>query len=491
MLAWLNVWPIQEVRRDADEAGLLLAITAHHAEHYNTVGLAVGWAATYLREEVLGTPDEMERRGLMRAARDVWRLRDLVRSARAGIYNVESDGNQLHFEFAQDPRIEALDNLLDLASDLQDAETLRSRMRSTVPMQELREYVGVSGASVSWESVENSIKDGFRTAAEVMVSGMRRVSALDSLSVGEFKLGEALSVWQELLAVALYRNLCMQAGAVNPMVTAPARTQAELLHDLAPSGVPDSSLKPIIEFLAFDPQRDEDPCLTPLISTTHGLVAMSSLIVPASPERNILAKARQNPASFGEIGNHIGDIGPFSVRQALERVPNTRVITKVPVRKLDGQSLGDLDVVALDVADKVIAIFEVKWQLDPDGAKELDKAEQQAEAGQAQIRRLRPFVESGQAGTRWPTDWPDLDDFEWYWFVITGNVIPMARAKVGDVPARSNRILTMMALREGAHLREVCNLFASPTLPTEGEQFIVETSEERVGFYVISVRRPS
>jgi hypothetical protein len=496
LLAWLNVWPVQEFRQTAAEIGPELAVATRHAELYNTVGLAVRWAETYLRETVLGTSEEMERRGLARCATDAWQVGDLLRSSRAGVYEFSSDGNDLHFEFARDPDIEALDNLLDLVWELHKTEQLRIRLRGedgseAVPIDELRAYVRASEAGVPWEAVEDRIKEGFRVFAEKMVTGMRRVSAPDSLGIDGFRLGEALAVWRELLAAALYRNMCILAGTVNPLVSAPARPSVQLLTDLAPSGVDPSVIERVVRFLTFDPDRDEDPCLAPIIRTDHGLVPMSSLIAPGSPERNILAKARSDPDLFGRIGQQVGRIGPATVGEALKRVPGVRVATEVKVKGPDGQSLGDLDAVAVDEADRLVAAFEVKWQLEPDGAKEIDKVEAQAEEGQAQIRRLRRPVESGKAPIRWPQGWPSLEGFEWRWFVITSNVIPITRIASGDVPARSHKVLTMMALRARSPLREVCDMFCNPALPEEGKQYLVETSTRRIGPYTITVRAPS
>jgi hypothetical protein len=58
LLAWLNVWPVQELRQTSREIGLQLGVATHHAELHNTVGLALRWAETHLRETLLGTSDE-------------------------------------------------------------------------------------------------------------------------------------------------------------------------------------------------------------------------------------------------------------------------------------------------------------------------------------------------------------------------------------------------------------------------------------------------
>jgi hypothetical protein len=496
LLSWLNVWPVQEFRQTAAEIGPEMAVVTRHAELYNTVGVAVRWAETYLRETVLGTSEEMERRGLARSATDAWFLADLLRSTRAGVYDFTSDGNRLQFEFARDPDIEALDNLLDLLWELYKTKQLRTKLRGEdgsepVPIAELRAYVSASEAGVPWETAQDPIKEGFRLFAEKMEAGMRRVSASDSLVIDGFRLGEALAVWRELLAAALYRNMCILAGTINPLVVAPARPLVQLHKDLGPSGVDHAVIENVVRFLTFDPGRDEDPCLSPVLRTDRGLVPMSSLIAPGSPERNILAKARSDPGLFGRLGEQVGRIGPATVGEALRRVPGVHVATEVKVRGQDNQSLGDLDVVAVDQDDRLVAVFEVKWQLEPDGAKEIDKVEAQAQDGQAQIHRLRRPVESGQATIRWPQGWPALEGFQWRWFVITSNVIPITRVSSGDVPARSHKVLTMMAVRSGSPLREVCDIFASPALPEEGKQYLWETSERGVGPFTISVRAPS
>jgi hypothetical protein len=231
LLAWLNVWPVQELRQTASDIGLQLAVAKRHAELHNTVGLAVRWAETYLRQTILGTSEGMERRGLMRRATDAWAVGDLLRGARAGVYEFRSEGNDLHFDFARDPGIEALDNLLDLVSELDDSEQLRARLRGedgseAVDFDALRAYVNASGGSVPWEKVEGPIKSGFRMFADKVATGMRRVSAPDSLPMGGFRLGDALAVWKELLAGAFYRNMSLMAGSCSPLVAAPARTSS-------------------------------------------------------------------------------------------------------------------------------------------------------------------------------------------------------------------------------------------------------------------------
>jgi hypothetical protein len=80
--------------------------------------------------------------------------------------------------------------------------------------------------------------------------------------------------------------------------------------------------------------------------------------------------------------------------------------------------------------------------------------------------------------------------FDWRWFVITSNVIPVTRV-TEDVPARSHKVLTMMALGAGVPLRRVCELFGSPPLPQEGQQYLIETSTRTVGPYTITVPAPS
>jgi hypothetical protein len=162
----------------------------------------------------------------------------------------------------------------------------------------------------------------------------------------------------------------------------------------------------------------------------------------------------------------------------------------VKVRDQNGRPAGDLDVVSIDPVENLIAVFEVKWQLEPDGASEIDKVEIQATQGQAQLARIASGLANGSLRVKWPPGYPDTSTYKWEWFVITSNVIPVVRGTSGTILARSHRVLTHMALRVGASLREVCDLLAKPAIPPTADERVLESISHRFWNYEITVRRP-
>lgn len=498
MLGWLNVWPIQELRSTMADVGPMAAVFLRHAELHNTVGVGVTWLLRHLSDRAHPSPStEDERQTFARTATDYWSMMDLVNGARGGVYAFSSQGHNVHFEFAGDMRLEALDGLLGLVDEMALADSVRAGFEgltaedTSASLPSVHIHLTTDGIDVPWEEADEALRMRFRRRAGILVESLHRTDVPEELLLGNFSFGQALAVWRELLSPALYRDACLMLGSHNPLVACPALSLEDLAAALEVTGVPRPKIQAVLDFLTFDVQSDTDPCLAPLIPVGDLVAPMSALISPSSPERNILAKLRTDTARFGPIGDALGSIGETAVRKALENVPNVRVASQVKVYDHSKGIAGDLDVVIVDLDDRLVAVFEVKWQLDPDGAKEIDKAEAQAEAGQTQIRRLSSGLRDGSLVVAWPADWPDVGAWEWQWFVVTSNIIPLTRTSPRDAPARSHRLLTRMALRAGEPLRRVCELLSDPPLPEEGKEFLVETRTHSLGPYTVSVRRPS
>lgn len=498
MLGWLNVWPIQELRSTMADVGPMAAVFLRHAELHNTVGVGVTWLLRYLSDRATPSPStEDERQMFARTAADHWSMMDLLNGARGGVYAFSSQGHNVHFEFAGDMRLEALDGLLCLVDEMALADSVRAGFEelniedTSASLPGVHMHLTTDGIDVPWEEADEALRMRFRRRAGVLVESLHRTDVPEHLLLGDFSFGQALATWRELLSAALYRDACLMLGSTNPLVACPAFSLEDLVAALEITGVARPKIQAVLDFLTFDVQNDTDPCLAPLIPVGDLVAPMSALISPSSPERNLLAKLRTDTARFGPIGEALGRIGEATVSKALESVPNVLVASQVKVYDHSDRAAGDLDVVVVDPDDRLVAVFEVKWQLDPDGAKEIDKAEAQAEVGQAQIRRLSSGLRDGSLEVDWPADWPDVGGWEWQWFVVTSNVIPLTRTSPGEAPARSHLLLTRMALRAGEPLRRVCELLSNPPLPEEGKEFLVQTSTHSLGPYTVSVRRPS
>lgn len=493
LLAWLNVWSVQEMRETAQEMGPLMAAHLRHAELHNAVGTGVAWLLTYLRDNPHSSgSQDMERRGFARRASEIWSLRDLIKGARAGAYEYGADGYALHFDFAGDIELEALDTMLELAEELMRVEQTRSALQDSpgVTDQSLQQLLISHGIEISWENASDDIKSGFRERSRILSRELRRFDLPGDIQFKGFTLSEAIAVVDELYAASCYRHVCLMMGAQNPQVACPAATRDELVEELRITNVASTSIVGVVDFLTFDVEKDSDPCLAPIIPVGNRLAPLSELITPGAPTRNLLAKLKADPSQFGTAGKEVGRVGTRTVAEALSRVPKATIATEVSVRDTQGQSAGDLDVVAADAEDKVIVVFEVKWQLEPDGATEIAKVELQALQGQRQLERIADGLANGTIHAKWPAGFPAPSDWEWKWFVVTSNIIPVVRLQSETVVARSHRVLTMMALRNGSRLREVCELLEKPPIPPTADEQYLESITRRFWDYDITVRRP-
>ncbi|HEY5435760.1 MAG TPA: hypothetical protein VIK13_11050, partial [Candidatus Limnocylindrales bacterium] len=167
----------------------------------------------------------------------------------------------------------------------------------------------------------------------------------------------------------------------------------------------------IQDLLTLDLERCSDPCLTPLIPVGQAIVPMSSLIVPGSPLRNFTALLQLDPGRFGVAGRALGQLGIATVSETLRRVPEAHVATNVDLVTVTGVRVGDLDVVLVDPANRCLVIFEVSWQIGPDGGFEVGKAERKAVEKRAQVSHNRAHLAAGTARAEWPPGWPDITGF--------------------------------------------------------------------------------
>lgn len=85
MLAWLNVHPVVEQWKLAEEIGPVAAFVESAAEFQNPVGVATGWVTRYMQGagKPAGTSVE-DRLAVMTLARRYWVLRNALSEVRQG-----------------------------------------------------------------------------------------------------------------------------------------------------------------------------------------------------------------------------------------------------------------------------------------------------------------------------------------------------------------------------------------------------------------------
>lgn len=478
LIAWINAQSSLDSLKLAQEIGPVAAGMTATAATHNTIALSCRWALQYAGSGT-GTqePSCDDRQALLKRAETVWSLRDLIRSTRAGAYSFESQGRTVHFAFAGDRRFDTLDRLLDVVRSLDKADFSRPDPR------ELRKRLEASPVQ-SWRNTNEAIRILWRAAARAALDSHDSVFS-DSTELAGYTIGDLKAVWVELSAYAMHHQRGLLAGPKETFWACPHLAQKEIVDLLRPSGIPAAQIAAVIDDATFDPERNDDPCLAPLLPVDAGLAVPSSLIIYSGPERNALMLARQNAPIQGRLANDLGRYGSAQVAGLFEGYP-FKVAKGIKLFRSNKSVAGDLDVVVLDPSDRVVLVFEVKWHLPVDGAREINAALARAMDGQRQARAIRAGLEAGHLRPRWPQGWPDPTGWHWHWFILTNDVLPVIDT-MAEPEIRSHQLLFHIvgrAAKDGG-LRNVADRLREPPSPP-AELCQLTTTESRFGSYLVS-----
>ncbi|MBF6604137.1 MAG: hypothetical protein IVW53_14785 [Chloroflexi bacterium] len=475
MLAWLNTHPVVEQRKRIATEGPLFAAFATTRAHHNQVGVAVGWTTEHMTgSRRARASTEQERVALFDLAGRHWLIRNLLAEVRQGVRRYEADGTRIVLRYDGDNRLDALDRLLGLVDDLDSIADPPTFADGRLPR-----WLAGGGRDVPWRKVPLWAKEQYRTFAARLIDGYPSYLPGD-LDVGGFTMAEATRVWVELMARGAQMHACTLHGSVNASVVVPMLVAGDLIDELAEASAVDvQRVGALANLLTLDLRRRPDPCLTPLVPIAGDrLVPMSSLIIPSSPIRNLTALLQRDPASFGKAGNLLGLLGARTTAATLGRLSGARVETGVKVLRDGGSQAGDLDVVAYDPSEGTMVIFEVMWQIDPDGSAEVARSEERAHEKRAQVARLRSEMDGGQATARWPASWPDCSSVRARWFIVTPNVLPVRIVEPDGITIRSHQMLARM-LRAGASVSDLIRLLDDPPHPPSE---LLQTQWKRVRY---------
>ena len=215
---------------------------------------------------------------------------------------------------------------------------------------------------------------------------------------------------------------------------------------------------------------------------------MSSLIVPASPHRNILKILQADPEQYGRLGDRLGREGEQTVSQLLKRrlATGCRVATNIPVKYGRKQDATDLDVVVYSPRENLLVILEVKWHLQSDGTFEARMHDNEARKKQAKLEKRRAEIRTGTVTVRWPNSWKVADSVQKRWFVITNDVFPTHNLGASDIKIRPHT-LPKHLLPQRASARQLVALLDNPPTPEVQKR---QTTRYRFGHLTIYVEGP-
>lgn len=460
LLAWLNTWPITEQRRMAAAGENTRAILATRS-HHNQLGMAVNWAYRFVgRGHETGRSTEPRRRAFFELAGTRVVLDNLLADVRFRTRQVSVSGESVTLRYAADARLDSLDRILEFVNDLQ---TMPSPEEATSLWSASFRSWRTDGWNTKWPELPLEVQAEYRRVAGRLLESYPRYLSGD-LDLGGFTVADAEAILLELLARAMHSHLATVRGSLDLLVALPWFTRQELVAELAAAtGRSPRQVALVVDLLTYRPERNDDPCLAPVMPVGEALVPMCSLIVPSSLHRNFTALLQKDPGSFGAAGQQIGALGIAEMKTTLSRLTESEIATGIKVRRPDGSSAGDLDVVAYDPGRKLMAVFEVMWRIGPDGAWEIGQTEALAAKKRRQVIALRSEIQSGAATAQWPSKWRVTPDVSFRWFVITPTVLPLEPVMEG-VTIRSHRMLAYM-LKRGSTVPGLIRLMDRPPYP--------------------------
>jgi hypothetical protein len=461
MLAWLNAQPILEQREMASSVGSTTSAMVLTRLHHNQVGIGAGWVTQHM----LGSPraqaaSEQDRLAMFRTARDYWALREALVEVRVGVRGFEASGTIVRLPYRGNRSMDALDRLLDLSESLDSL--------SDVPEPtnvRLREWMLAEGPSQPWFAIPAWAREAFRDYVRNLLANYPGYLS-DDVTIAGVPIGDLKTFWVELLAWGMHMHAATMMGSGHLPTICPLLPKDALIEVLVvATGLSPYVVGRIVALLTLDVSRCSDGALTPLVPIDERIVAMSSLIVPSSPQRNFLAIVQLNPSLVGEAGRLLGREGEAAARTLLSRLrPDILVDGRIKVLRPDGSAAGDFDVVACDPAKRTAVIFEIRWGIAADGNAEVYRSERGAIEKRSQVVRLRQEVNSGRARPHWPAGWPEMSGYDYHWYVLTRDVLAMRDIADDDVTIRSYQLLRR-TLRTNSSINDLISALDSPPVP--------------------------
>ena len=462
MLAWLNARPIVEQRELASTVGPHAAVMMLAPQHHNQVGIAAGWVTRFMTGPTRRqSSSEQDRVAMFKTAGAYWFLRNSLVEVRVGVRAFQAAGRLVRLPYQGNHAVDALDRLLDLVESL---DSVGKAPAFSNPR--LRDWISCEGLSQPWAASPAWVRDAFREHARNVLGTYPRYLP-QRATVAGVTLGDFETFWVELLAWGMHMHVATMLGSYHLPTIVPLVQRNDLVNTLADAtGLPPSVINRIVALLTLDVARCSDGALTPLVPVDGRIVPMSSLIVPTSPQRNLLAVVQSDPSIVGEAGRLLGLAGEHTARTVLDRLgPGVLVAgSRIKVLRPDGSPAGDLDVVACEPATRTVVIFEIKWGIAADGNAEVYRAEREAVNKRAQVIALREEMNAARATPRWPVGWPDMTDYKFRWYVLTRDVLAMRHITDDDVTIRSYQLLSR-TLRAGASLADLISALDSPPAP--------------------------
>lgn len=184
--------------------------------------------------------------------------------------------------------------------------------------------------------------------------------------------------------IVMQLNLQTLCDILTPRVSIDRKKVMDILSDLVLDTQvrhPDILIQPLIAV----PGTDELIIAPSLVFTTNWEVCLLRNWVQRYPTEYNKAVAQKKAKLADEFGRTFAAKG-------------FRVSTRRTLKDLPGKTVGDVDTAVFDQREGLLALFEVKWVIEPDSTKEMLKAYREITGGVEQVVENRTFYKEAPHG---------------------------------------------------------------------------------------------
>jgi len=438
------------------------------SDYQNAVGIVASWTLKHLARSPGAKPRPRYTNKAWKAAVAYWNLSNHYLEVEDGKRGYRSKGRRVYLTYEGDVHLEVLNAWLRLCEN-------RAQEDAAPAFEDAAEQAGYrlaawathTGGTRTWFCTPDTVRDPLRRVARSIMALAPHYLPLDTPTPVGSSLGTIAAYWTEMLALGLYNNQLLSYLRAPFVALTPYSRDVVVRHMSNSANIPIETADEITTLLTQNREKVYDPALTPLLQLDDGRIfPMSSLIVPASPHRNILKILQADRDGYGPLGDLLGGEGEQTIARFLKERLGTHchVSTNIPVKRGRKRDATDLDVVVYSPRENLLVILEVKWHLQSDGTYEARMHEREARERQDRLAKRRSAIRAGTETVQWPSGWNMPNNVGNRWFVITNDVFPTHDLGTSDIKMRPYALLKHM-LPQGSSAEQLIGLLDKPPTP--------------------------
>lgn len=242
-------------------------------------------------------------------------------------------------------------------------------------------------------------EDVYIPMREIVEATQAKPSVVAEANCGKYSVAECYDFWLEFMTLMLvYTFACEEKKIVEKSFNLLEHRILQLdLRQLAALLAEQGAIKrelasSVLSDLVLDAESNRPDILTqPLIPipNTRTVLIAPSLIFTANWEVCLLRNwTRLYPDIYGAIIASKKTVLAKSFGKTLDS-ERFVISTNRELKNKQGRKIGDVDVAVFDPSDGLLALFEVKWLIEPDSPKETARTEQEIAYGIDQVLRNR------------------------------------------------------------------------------------------------------